>query len=204
LDAELVGNFDDLFTLTLGDALALPRFAKKSAENLITSIEKARTITLGKLLTALSIDHVGEEIAHDLADAFGSIEGVRTMLFENFSVVYGVGEVVAKSLADWFADSHNSALLDRLLQYVTVKNSEKKNRRGVFAGLTIVLTGTLAALSRDEAKARIRREDGEISESVSSKTSILVAGENAGSKLAKAKSLGLKVINERELLRMLK
>ncbi len=204
LDAELVGNFDDLFTLTLGDVLSLPRFAEKSAENLITSIDKARTITLGKFLTALSIDHVGEETAHDLADAFGDVKKIRTGTFDDFNAIYGVGEVVARSLADWFADTHHSALLERLLTHVRIQNPEKTaQKKGKLVGKTFVLTGTMPTLGRDEAKARIRAEGGEISESVSAKTTFLVAGENAGSKLAKAKSLGVKIVDEKELVRVL-
>ena len=204
LDAELVGNFDDLFTLTLGDVLSLPRFAEKSAENLIDAIAKARTITFGKFLTALSIDHVGEETAHDLADAFGDIKKIRHASFEDFNAIYGVGEVVARSLADWFAGVHHSALLDRLLAHVHIQNPEKTTqKKGKLSGKTFVLTGTMPNLGRDDAKARIRAEGGEISESVSVKTTFLVAGENAGSKLAKAKSLGVKIINEAGLLKML-
>ncbi|MEK7148344.1 MAG: NAD-dependent DNA ligase LigA [Patescibacteria group bacterium] len=204
LDAEIVGNFDDLFTLAVGDVLTLPRFAQKSAENLIESIDKARTITLGKFLTALSIEHVGEETAEDIADAFGNIEKIRKTSFEDFNDVYGVGEVVAHSLADWFADKHHSALLDKLLEEIKITNPERKTSKGIFSGKTFVLTGTLSAMSRDDAKKRIRALGGEITESVSSKTSFVVAGENPGSKYDKAQKLGVRVLSEKEFLKMLK
>lgn len=204
LDAELIGNFDDLFTLTVGDVLTLPRFAQKSAENLIESIDKARTVTLDKFLTALSIEHVGEETAHDIADAFGSIEKIRTASFEDFNNVYGVGEVVARSLASWFADEHHSALLERLLVEVRIENPKKvKAQSQKLAGKTFVLTGTLATLDRDEAKDKIRALGGEVAESVSKKTFAVVVGENPGSKLDKAHTLGVHVLNETGFLKML-
>ncbi|KKU81660.1 MAG: ligase protein [Parcubacteria group bacterium GW2011_GWA1_47_8] len=203
LDAELISSFDDLFTLTLGDVLTLPRFAEKSAENLIESIEKARRITLGKFLTALSIEHVGEETAHDLADAFGSITKIRVASFDDFNNIYGVGEVVARALVAWFADEYHSALLDRLLTHVQIESQKSKVKSQKLSGKTFVLTGTLATLGRDEAKDKIRALGGEISESVSSKTSFVVAGENPGSKIEKARTLGVRVVSEEEFLRMI-
>jgi len=205
LDAELMGNLDDLFTLTVGDVLTLPRFAEKSAENLIESINNARTISLGKFLTALSIPHVGEETAHDLADSFGSIEKLRTASLEDFTAEYGVGEIVARALVDWFSDPHHRALLDRLLEYVHIEEGKKTSSKDQkLSGMTFVLTGTLTSLERDEAKERIRILGGEISESVSSKTTFVVAGENPGSKLAKARSLGVSILTESEFLKMLR
>lgn len=205
LDAELIGNFDDLFTLTEGDVLTLDRFAKKSAENLIKSINKARTVTLGKFLTALSIEHVGEETAHDLAESFGTIEKMRGASLEDFNSMYGVGEVVAQSLADWFADDHHSALIDRLLEQVIIESPKKiKSKNQKFAGQTFVLTGTMEGMHRDEAKEKIRALGGEISESVSRKTSFVVAGENPGSKLEKAKTLDVRILTEPDFLKLLK
>ncbi len=204
LDAELVGNFDDLFTLTLGDVLALPRFAEKSAKNLIESINKSRRITFGKFLTALSIEHVGEETAHDLAEAFGDIEKLRTATFEDFNAIYGVGEVVAQSVADWFADAHHRAVLDRLLASIIIESPKRITKKGKFSGMTFVLTGTMKKMSRDEAKALIRTKGGEIAESVSQKTSFVVAGKNPGSKLTKAHTLGVHVLTEAEFLKIVK
>lgn len=204
LDTELIGNLDDLFTLTVGDVLTLPRFAEKSAENLIDSISNARRISLGKFLTSLSIPHVGEETAHDLADSFGSIEKLRSASFEDFTAEYGVGEIVARSLVDWFSDAHHRVLLDRLLKYVHIEGGKKaKAKNQKLSGMTFVLTGTLTSLERDEAKERIRAFGGEVSESVSSKTTFVVAGENPGSKLAKARSLGVRILTEGELVKML-
>lgn len=204
LEAELIGNVDDLFTLTEGDVLSLPRFAEKSAKNLIESIDKARKITLGKFLTALSIEHVGEETAHDLANTFGALENIRKASFEDFNDIQGVGEILARSLVEYFNDTHNKEFLERLLQYVEIENPKKENRKkGKFFGVTFVLTGTLGSMSRDQAKARIREEGGEVVESVSSKTGYVVAGENPGSKFDKAQKLGVKVLNEEEFLKMI-
>ncbi len=205
IDAELISNFDDLFTLTEGDVLALPRFAELSAKNLIEAINKARTVSLGKFLTSLSIEHVGEETAHDLALHFRSIEKLRGAPFEDFNNIYGVGEVVAKSLANWFADAHHKALLDRLLTQVRIASSRKsKVESRKLAGLTFVLTGTMEKMSRDEAKDRIRALGGDVAESVSKKTAFVVVGENPGSKLTQAQTLGVRVLDEAEFLKMLK
>lgn len=205
LDAEIIGNVDDLFMLMEGDVLSLPRFAEKSAKNLIESVDKARKITLGKFLTALSIDHVGEETAHDLADVFGSIEKIQNVSFEDFNNVFGVGAVVAKSLRDYFDNQHNKDFLKRLLSQIEIQNPKKTDKKkGKFTGVSFVLTGTMQSMSRDEAKIKIRKEGGEIAESVSSKTGFLVAGENPGSKLKKAENLGVKTLSESEFLKMLK
>lgn len=204
LDAELVGSYDDLFTLKIGDVLALPRFAELSAKNLIEAIDRARVITLGKFLTALSIEHVGEKTAHDVAQIFGSIEKIRKASFEDFNAVYGIGEVVARALADYFADHHHATLLDRLLAQVKIEHQKSKIRNQKLSGKIFVLTGTLRALDRDEAKEYIRAQGGEVAESVSSKTSFVVAGESPGSKYNKAKELNVSILNEQDFLKMLK
>ena len=205
LDAELISNFDDIFTLTLGDVLPLPRFAELSAKNLVEAIDNARTVTLGKFLTSLSIEHVGEETAHDIAGAFGSIEKIRKAQFEDFNNVYGVGEVVARSLAGWFADEHHSALLDRLLHQIKVKSMPRGEALlGKLSGQTFVLTGTLVTLSRDTAKEKIRALGGEIAESVSSKTSYVIIGEKPGSKYTKAQVLGVPILTEQKFLEKVK
>lgn len=203
LDAGLIGSYDDLFTLTEGDILSLPRFAEKSAKNLIESIVHARTVTLEKFLTALSIPNVGEETAHDLAEAFGNIEKIRSATLDDFNAEYGIGDVVAHALVAWFADSHHRSLLERLLTHVRIENPKRVAKKGKLSGMTFVLTGTLASLDRDEAKERIRALGGEISESVSSKTTFVVAGDNPGSKLAKARSLGARILTEKEFKNML-
>ncbi len=202
LDNNLITNFDDIFTIKKGDILTLPRFAEKSADNIIKSIEKSRKISLSKFLVSLSISQVGEETAIDLEKNFGTIEKVRNAPFEDFEKINGVGDVVAKSLHEFFQDKTNSKLIDRLLGQVTIEKPISKTSIKL-SGKSFVITGTLSSMSRDEAKDRIRALGGDISESISRNTSYLVAGENPGSKLAKADSLNVEVLNEEKFLKLI-
>lgn len=199
LDNHLVSGPADFFTLKRGDLAALPRLGEKSADNLLEAIEKARTTTLARFLTALSIPQVGEETAEDIAAHFGTMERVRKASAENFDAIENVGEVVARAAAEWFAEAAHRKLLDKLLAHVTIKKAAARSQ-GKLSGKTFVLTGTLSKLSRDEAKRRIKALGGSISESVSKKTDFVVVGENAGSKLEKARELGVSVLSEEEFL----
>jgi DNA ligase (NAD+) len=180
--------------------LALPRFAEKSADNLLESIENGRNTTLPRLLTGLSIDHVGEETAHLLAEHFKTIDAVSKKSKEEFESVEGIGPVVAKSLADWFADKTHQKMLSRLLKELRIEKT--KEASGKLKGLTFVLTGTLPTLERSDAEEIIRKAGGDVSSSVSKNTSYVLAGESAGSKLDKAKALGVKVIEEEEFKKL--
>lgn len=191
MDNGLIATFDDIFTLKKGDLLSLPRFAEKSVDNLLESIEKSRNITMARLIASLSIPQVGEETAIDIAKHIPDIEKAS---FEQLQSIYGVGDVVAKSVVDWFAVKKNKDLYHRLLKQITIT---KEKTSSELAGKTFVLTGTLT-MPRDEAQARIRALGGDVSSSVSSKTSYVVAGENAGSKLDKANELGVPVLSEDE------
>jgi DNA ligase (NAD+) len=206
MDNNLISTFDDIFTLKKGDLLALPRFAEKSVDNLLASVEKARQISLPKFLVGLSINQVGEETAIDLAKHFGTIEKLQKASFEELQNLDGVGPVVARALVDWFADKNNKKLLDNLLKQVSLLRlnlgSEKRFNLGKFTGQTFVITGTLS-MPRDEIKDKIRALGGDVSESVSAKTSYLLAGENAGSKLTKAQKLGVKVLAEKDFLSLI-
>jgi len=197
--------FPDIFTLKRDDLLELPRFAEKSVDNLLAAIEKARAVTLPRFLVALSIPQAGEETAYDLAEHFGSLEKLRAASFEELEKIHGVGPVVGKSVADWFGDRNNRRIVDALLGEVRIEKMKKKDTVTLsLAGKTCVLTGTLLSLSREEAERRIRELGGSPSGSVSAKTHFVVAGEHAGSKLEKAKELGVAVINEAEFLTLLK
>ena len=218
LEHGVISSYDDIFMITREDLLALPRFAEKSADNLIASVAKAREIILPKFLASLSIPQVGEETAYDLAKHFGDVESLMRASREDFLSIYGVGEVVADSLVAWFKNSDNKELLRRLLKYVKIvresggtgspaglgsvasASSEGKN----LEGQTFVFTGTLPTLERDVAQATVRRLGGNVSSSVSSKTSYVVAGEEAGSKLDKARELGVEIISEAEFLKLVK
>ena len=211
LEANLIsaGSLADIFTLTKGDVLTLPRFAEKSADNLISSIEKSRKVTLPRLIIGLSIPQVGEETAYDIAAAFGTIEKIASAKPEDYENVYGIGDVVAQSLYTWFRDKDNMKRLNDLLKVIEVEKMPAKigGSRGAtplsvanskIAGKTFVLTGTLPILSRDDAKEMIRKAGGDVSGSVSAKTDYVLAGESAGSKLDKARELGVKIISEDE------
>jgi DNA ligase (NAD+) len=204
LDNNLIADFADIFSLKKGDLLALPRFAEKSVDNLLSSIEKTKTISLPKFIVSLSIPQVGEETAIDLAKHFGDIKKLKEATFDELQNLDGVGPVVAEALVSWFADKNNKKLLDNLLKQVIFPRlnlgSEKRFNLGKLTGQSFVITGTLASMSRDEAKDKIRALGGDVSESVSAKTTYLVAGESAGSKLEKAQKLGVKILNEEAFL----
>lgn len=202
LDEGLVQTYDDLFTLTEGDFRALPGFAEISAKKAVDAIEKVRKgVPLARLITGLSIDHVGEETARNLARHFRSIKNIRRASEEELRKVQGVGDIVARSVVQWFANKDNAAMLDRLLKHITVIEPEVPSSKLV--GKTFVFTGGLASMSRDEAAERVRALGGSVSSSVSKKTSYVVAGKETGSKERKAKELGVPVISEGEFLKLL-
>ncbi len=205
LEHEMIASFDDIFTLTKGDLLALPRFAEKSADNLIKSINKGKHVELARLIISLSIPHVGEETAYDLAERFGTIHNLERAEAEDIMKVYGVGDIMAQSLVDWFSDKDNKVQLEKLLKLITVKKMQvaKKSQSNFLANKIVVLTGSLLKMTRDEAKKLIRRGGGEISGSVSRKTDYVVAGENPGSKYTEAEKLGVKILSEEEFLKII-
>ena len=201
LEQGLVSSFADIFTLKRGDLLLLPRFAEQSVDNLLSAIEKAKKVSLARFIIGLSIPQVGEETAHDLANHFGGIEKIAKADAEELLRVNEVGPVIAHSLVRWFHAAENKQLISKLLHVVTIENQlSSRKQTGFFAGKTVVLTGTLSSMSRDEAKAKIRREGGDVSGSVSKETDYVVAGENPGSKFTDAKKLGVKILNEEEFL----
>ncbi len=205
LDAGLITSFEDFFTLKRGDLLTLPRFAEKSVDNLLESINKARRVSLARFIISLSIPQVGEETAYDLAEHFTTIENLERAKVEELQAINGVGDIVAQSIVLWFKDLEHKKMLKGLLKVVTIEEMiEKKETSNIFSGKTIVLTGTLQTLSRDEAKELIRKAGGNSSGSVSTQTHYVVAGESAGSKLKEAEKLGVPVLTEAEFLKMLK
>ncbi len=204
LQENLISEYADIFTLQRGDLLALPRFGEKSVDNLLASISQASRTTLPRFLIGLSIPQVGEETSYDLAKHFGTLDRIRNASFETLESINGIGPIVARSIVDFFSLEETIQMVEHLLKYVEVvvyAENNKKNK--VFFGKTFVLTGTLRTLSRDEAKAKVRDLGGVVSESVSKETDYVVAGESAGSKLAKAQSLGVRVLSENEFLEML-
>lgn len=198
LEQGLVSSFDDIFTLKRGDLLALPRFAEKSVDNLLASIEKSRKVSLARLLASLSIPQVGEETAFDIAKHFGSIEKISDAKYEEIECIYGVGPVVAQAVYDWFKDGENKKLIKNLLKQVEIVEEVVGQK---LEGKSFVFTGSIS-IDRVKAQETVRKLGGEVSSSVSKNTSYVVAGENAGSKLEKAVELGVKVITEREFEEM--
>lgn len=203
-DKGLTSNPPDIFDLKKGDLLALPRFAEKSADNLISSIEKARKTTLPRFIFALSIPQVGEETARDLAEHFGRLEKIAKATGDELEKISGIGPIVANSVATWFADKNNKKLVEKLLKRVAIEKIEVTRSTGPLDGKVFVLTGVLKGMEREAAKEKIRALGGGVSESVSKKTSYVVAGENPGSKLDKARGLGVQILGETEFMNLIK
>jgi len=198
----LVRDPADLFTLEEGDIEPLERFAEKSAENLIKSIQSSKEITLDRFIYALGILHVGAQTSRDIATALGSLDEVKKAWVEDLIEIDGVGEKVGRSIYDFFQDPNNLALVNKLLDAgVRIKRAEKAISDKL-SGKTFVLTGSLTSMSREEAEAKIRALGGKASSSVSKDTSYVVAGDNPGSKYDKAKKLGVAILSEQDLLKL--
>jgi DNA ligase (NAD+) len=208
VDAEIVNTPADLYRrdkLNLDVLAGLERMAEKSAQNILDALDQSMTPGLPRFIYALGIRNVGETTAKDLARHFGNFEALRRADMHALQQVMDVGPVVAQSVADFFAEKHNEDVIDQLLQAgVRPQEEAKKPDAGTgLAGKTFVLTGTLPTLARDEAKAKIEAAGGKVSGSVSKKTHYVVAGTEAGSKLAKAEELGVTIIGEAELIDLL-
>lgn len=198
-----VAEAQDLYALTAEQLLALDGFKEKKAQNLIRAIDASRTRKLDAFIFALGIPNVGRKTARDLAERFGSLEALRAADAGTLLTIDDVGQIVADSIVGFFADEKNAASVDALLAAGVSPQWEIRQAGGVFEGMTVVVTGTLSSMGRSEAEEIIRNLGGKAAGSVSKKTSLVVAGENAGSKLTKANSLGVKVIGEAEFLAMI-
>jgi DNA ligase (NAD+) len=197
---NLINDVADIFLITNDQLLSLEGFAEKKAENVLAAIESGRSRPLNRLLAALGIRGVGEVAAGDLASHFGSLEALQKADVESLIQIEGVGENTATSIVDWFARPANKKLIAKLKKAgVNPTAVVRKVEGGVFSGKTFVITGTLPNWSRDEAKAFIEERGGKVTDSVSKKTDYLVLGESPGSKLAKAQSLGVEIIDEATL-----
>lgn len=204
VDNNLIHNPSDIFELTEEKLETLPRFAKKSSENLITAINASKNTTLNRFIYALGIRHVGESTAKALAKTFGNIENLILANIEELLLVSDIGEVVAKSIVDFFNEDHNIEIIKKLLHlgvhYPITDGNNKYNE--AISGKTFVLTGTLPTYSRDEARALIEEFGGKVSGSVSKKTHYVLAGSESGSKLDKAQELGIQILNEAEFKKL--
>lgn len=202
MEQNLVADFDDFFELTKDELLALEGFEETKAAKLIKAAEDATEVSLDRLIIGFGIPHVGEENAYLLATRFGTLAKLQSASEETLSHIEGIGPIIGKSVASWFTDSDNRALLARLAKLLTIKKVVAP-AKGPLTGQTVVVTGTLSTLSREDAEARVRRAGGKVASSVSVKTSFVVAGENPGSKFEKAKKLGISVITEADFLKRL-
>jgi len=205
LEKQLVQHVDDFFTLKEGDLLMLEGFAEVSAKKLIASIQKGSHTTLARLLTGLSLPHVGEETALLLAQHFATIDVLAQSKEETLRDIPGIGDIVAHAIVAWFAEPQNRDLVRRLKKVLTIENEVYgQNRKSLpLMGQTYVVTGTLARYDRDHIKELLRAAGATVSESVSTKTTGVVAGENPGSKLAKAQAIGVPVLDEAAFERLL-
>jgi len=195
-DKGLVKNIADIYKLTKDDLLSLERFADKSAQNILDEIENSKKLPLERVIYGLGIRMVGERTAQFLAEHFGSMEAIAEASIEELQNVGEVGPKIAESIAEFFANPANRELVKRLEKAGLTFTGQKKERGTKLAGKTFVLTGTLARHTRDEAKKMIEDAGGKVTGSVSKKTDYVVAGADAGSKLDKAKELGVPVIGE--------
>jgi DNA ligase (NAD+) len=203
MEQGLVHSVADLYSLTSEKLLTLERIGQKTADSLIAEIEQSKKAPLDRVLFGLGIRFVGERTAQLLADAFGSMDALLAATPEDLERVQEVGPRVAAAVHEFFAEPRNRELIERLRKAGLTFTAERRKRSAILEGLTFVLTGTLPTLTRDEAKDRIEASGGRVSGSVSKKTSYVVAGEDAGSKLDKAHDLKVPVIGEAELLEML-
>ncbi len=201
--AALVHSIADIYSLTRPQLLTLERVGEKTADALLEQIERSKKQPLNRVLLGLGIRHVGERTAQALAEEFGSIDALIAATEEELTRVNDIGPKVAATVREFFSNERNLALVDRLRAAGLTFTAERKVRGTALEGLTFVLTGTLPTLTRDQAKERIESAGGKVSGSVSKKTSYVVAGEEAGSKLATAEKLGVAVLDEAGLLSLL-
>jgi DNA ligase (NAD+) len=205
VDANLVRNLTDLYRLGFSALVNLDRMADKSASKLLDAIERSKQTTLPRFIFGLGIRHVGEATAKALARHFGQLDAVMAASTEQLLEVADVGPVVAQSIRTFFDQAHNREVVEQLRALgLSWPEGEPAARPVlVLSGKTLVITGTLPSLSRDEAKDRIEAAGGKVAGSVSKKTDYLVAGAEAGSKLAKAQELGVALLDEAQLLELL-
>lgn len=203
LSNHLIADAADLYRLRAEQIENLERMGKKSADNLIRAIEASKSAGLERLVYALGIRNVGEVAATALAGKYGTLDALMAATAEELCQIPDFGQITADCVVNFFSHEGNRALCRKLTEAGVLTVSTAKPVENLFAGLTFVLTGTLPTMSRDEASARIKAKGGKVSGSVSKKTAYVVAGDAAGSKLTKAKELGVTVISEEELLRMM-
>ena len=204
VDRGIIKSQADIYSLKPEDISSAERMGEKSAANLMASIEKSKKAGLSRLLFALGIRNIGQKAADALAQNFVTMDAVMTASSEDISAIDGFGDVMAKSLIEYFSLPQSKKLIEKLKEHGVLMEAEKKVVSDKLRGFTFVLTGTLPTMSRDEASAIIIASGGKVASSVSKKTDYVLAGEKAGSKLNKAESLGIKIIDENEFMKMVR
>lgn len=204
IDKHYIRNVADIYDLTLHQLESLERMGAKSSQNLLDQIEKSKQTTLPKFLYSLGIREVGEATARQLAQYFKTLDALRTASKDNLQQVPDIGPVVAEHIVNFFHEKHNQLILKRLIEAGIHWEAVTSQENAALAGKTFVLTGTLETMSREEAKDKLEQLGAKVSGSVSSKTHYVVVGAEAGSKLEKAKELGVAILNEKEFLNLLR
>jgi len=204
IDAGLVRDVSDLYALRYEDLIKLERFGEKSASNLLAAIDKSRSNNLSRLLFGLGIRHVGAGVARELAERYREMERLMEATFEELTAILSIGPAIAGSVVRYFSEPHNREVIARLKERgVNMTEPLAADRPQTLAGKTIVVTGTLTSYSRSQIEELIRQHGGKAASSVSKNTSMVLAGENPGSKVEKARALGIPIIDEAEFLRLL-
>ena len=205
VNVGLIQGLPDIYKLELEQLVSLDRMAEKSSQNLLDAIEKSKLTSLPRFIYALGIRNVGESTAKDLAGFYGDLYEIMNQTEESLQLVPDIGPTVAKSISDFFRQTKNREVIESLISLGVhwPKYDIRKSASGIFATKTFVLTGTLPSMSREEAKSIIEMNGGKVAGSVSKKTDYVVAGSDAGSKLATAQELGIKIISQQELLKLI-
>jgi DNA ligase (NAD+) len=204
IDHGLVRDLAGLFRLKTNDILRLEGFAERSAEKLVDAIQKRRHVELGRLLYALGIPEVGSAVARDLAQKFGSLESLRRASREKLAKVSGIGPKMSAAIFEFFSDRRNQRAVDALIEAGLQVTEIKKSQRRPWSGKTFVFTGSLERFSRNEAQRLVESLGGNAASAVSSQTDYVVVGSKPGTKLAQAKSKGIKTLSERQFLDLLR
>ena len=199
INNNYIKDFADIYVLQehREELEQMERFGKKSVDNLVQSIAKSASVELYKLVFSLGIEEVGETTARNLANTFGSMEAIQRSSFDDLIAVQDIGPRVAAKITDYFCDAENTASLEKLLPFLTIINPDINTmKEGIkFSGLQIAITGKISLMSRDELKNVLMSEGAKVTSSISKNTDYLIAGENAGSKLEKAKTLGVRIVH---------
>ncbi len=205
MEAKLVQEYADIFTLTREQIMQVEGFKDLSTDNLLNSIDAARTVSLERLIYGLGIRHVGEETARILAKYSKTIEKFCKLTYDELEAIDGVGDVIAESIIEWLENPDTRGSLENLMKYIhcsPIASSAESTMPQIFADMTFVLTGTLPTLSRTQAEDYIRARGGKVASSVSKATTYVLVGDTPGSKYKEAQKLGIQILDEEEFLKI--